>query len=488
MKLKKILNNIDFEVIRGDLKKDIVEIGYDSRDIKENNLFIAIKGFETDGHQYIAQALENGASAVIIENEITEYQPEIAYIKVKNSRRAMAKMAKNFFDDPLNDINLVGITGTNGKTTTAYLLYNILKEYAGRAALFGTIKNIIGGKVVDSSRTTPESLDLYRYFARMKKSGIKYGVMEVSSHALDLYRVYGMDFAAAIFTNISPEHLNYHKSFENYREVKSRLFSNLSNQQYAVINVDDPNAEYIQNKSNGKNFSYSLNSKTADLYTSEYQLNQRGMKYKSEGRVSSIFELNLGGIFNIYNSLAAILTADLLGIAKEISKKALLKIKSVPGRFEIINVGQNFQVVVDYAHTPDGMKNVLKTAAAMEKNRLIVLFGCGGDRDRSKRAEMAKLAEKYADYTIVSNDNPRSEDPEIIFSEIENGFSQDFSDYEIISDRKKAIEKAIMMAEKDDLVMLLGRGHEKYQVIKDKKIELDDRKVAYRAAEKTKGI
>src|SRR6056297_3376902 len=181
MKLKKVLNNIDFEVIRGNLEKEIVEIGYDSREIKENNLFIAIKGFETDGHQYITQALENGASAVVIENEIAEYQPEITYIKVKNSRRVMAEIAKNFFGNPLSEINLVGITGTNGKTTTAYLLYNILKEYAGRAALFGTIKNIIGGEEVDSSRTTPESLDLYRYFARMKKSGIKYGVMEVSS-------------------------------------------------------------------------------------------------------------------------------------------------------------------------------------------------------------------------------------------------------------------------------------------------------------------
>ncbi|MFW5961512.1 MAG: UDP-N-acetylmuramoyl-L-alanyl-D-glutamate--2,6-diaminopimelate ligase [bacterium] len=487
MKLNNLLNNIDFEVIRGDLEKNIVEISYDSREIEENNLFIAIKGFETDGHQYIAQAVENGASAVIIENEISEYQPETSYIKVKNSRRVMAEIAKNFFNNPLSDINLVGITGTNGKTTTAYLLYNILKEYAGRAALFGTIKNIIGGNEVDSSRTTPESLDLYRYFARMKARGIKYGVMEVSSHALDLYRVYGMDFAAAIFTNISPEHLNYHKNFENYKAVKSRLFSNLNSRQYAVINADDPNAEYIKEKSNGQNFSYSLNSKTADLYTSEYQLNQKGMKYKSQGRVNLTFELNLGGIFNIYNSLAAILTADLLGIEKEVSLKALTEIKSVPGRFEIINAGQDFQIVVDYAHTPDGMKNVLETAAAVEKNRLIVLFGCGGDRDRSKRPEMARLAEKYADYTIVSNDNPRSEDPAVIFSEIKKGFSESFSDYQIIPDRKKAIEAAVKMAEKGDLLMLLGRGHEKYQIIKDKKIELDDRRVAYQAVEKMKG-
>lgn len=297
-----------------------------------------------------------------------------------------------------------------------------------------------------------------------------------------------MNFAAAVFTNISPEHLDYHKNLENYREVKSRLFSQLQSDQFAVINIDDQNASYIKDKSKGKTYSYSLDSKSADLYTTEFKLHQKGMEYKTGGIINSKFELNLGGIFNIYNSLAAILTADLLGIEKETIKKALNKVRSVPGRFEMINAGQNFQIVVDYAHTPDGMKNVLETAAVMEKNRLIVLFGCGGDRDRAKRPAMAKLAEKYADYTIVSNDNPRSEDPEIIFSEIKKGFTKDFNDYEIIADRKKAIEKAIKTAKKDDLVMLLGRGHEKYQVLKNGKIELDDREVAYQAAEKLKGI
>ncbi len=488
MELKKILNNVDFKLKGGNLNIDIIDIKYDSREIKEDNLFIAISGFETDGHQYITQAIENGASAVIIEKEISEYQSNITYIKVENSRKTMAEIAKNFFDDPLQDINLIGITGTNGKTTTSYLLYNILKEYTAKSALFGTIKNIIGDNELSSSRTTPESIDLYRYFAQMREEGINYGVMEVSSHALDLYRVHGMNFAAAVFTNISPEHLDYHKNLENYREVKSRLFSQLQSDQFAVINIDDQNASYIKDKSKGKTYSYSLDSKSADLYTTEFKLHQKGMEYKTGGIINSKFELNLGGIFNIYNSLAAILTADLLGIEKETIKKALNKVRSVPGRFEMINAGQNFQIVVDYAHTPDGMKNVLETAAVMEKNRLIVLFGCGGDRDRAKRPAMAKLAEKYADYTIVSNDNPRSEDPEIIFSEIKKGFTKDFNDYEIIADRKKAIEKAIKTAKKDDLVMLLGRGHEKYQVLKNGKIELDDREVAYQAAEKLKGI
>jgi len=488
VELKKILNKIDFELKAGNLNNNITEIKYDSREIVKNNLFVAISGFETDGHQYISQAIKNGAAAVIIEKDISEYQNDITYIKVENSRKTMAELAKNFFDNPLKDIKLIGITGTNGKTTTSYLLYNILKEHTAKSALFGTIKNIIGTKELNSSRTTPESIDLYRYFAQMREEGINYGVMEVSSHALDLYRVHGMNFEAAIFTNISQEHLDYHKNLENYREVKSRLFSQLKSEQFAVINIDDQNGAYIKNKSRGKNYSYSLDSKSADLYTTEFKLHQKGMEYRTGGMINSIFELNLGGIFNIYNSLAAILTAKLLGIEEETIKKALNKVKSVPGRFEMINAGQDFQIVVDYAHTPDGMKNVLETAAVMEKNELIVLFGCGGDRDRSKRPAMAELAEKYADYIIVSNDNPRNEDPDRIFTEIKEGFTKDFNNYEIVFDRKKAIEKAIKIAKKDDLVMLLGRGHEKYQVLKDRKIELDDRKIAYQAAEKVKGI
>lgn len=487
MKLNKLLSNIDFELKNGNLKNEITEIKYDSREIEKGNLFIAISGFEVDGHQFIEQAIKKGAAAVVIEKEISNYQSGVSYIKVDNSRKTMAELGKNFFENPLADIKLVGITGTNGKTTTSYLLYNILKEYYGKAALFGTIKNIIGEQVLDSSRTTPESIDLYRYFSQMREKGVEYGVMEVSSHALDLYRVEGMKFAGAIFTNISPEHLDYHKNLENYRTVKSRLFAQLNSDQYAVINLDDPNADYIQKKSGGKDYFYSLSSSKADLYTSDYQLHQRGMEYKTAGRVEALFKLNLGGVFNIYNSLAAILTADLLGVEKETIKSALTNISAVPGRFEIINAGQDFQIVVDYAHTPDGMKNVLKTAAAMDKNKLIVLFGCGGDRDHSKRAAMAALAEKYADYTIVSNDNPRSEEPAEIFSEIEAGFSKGFTNYEIIADRKKAIGRAVKLAEKGDLVMLLGRGHERNQIFKNKKIELDDRKVAYQAAA-VKGI
>lgn len=481
MQLNKILKNINYEIKAGNIKKEISEIKYDSRAIKTGNLFIAISGFKIDGHQYISQAIENGATAIIIEKELAVYEKDITYLKVKNSRQAMSILAKNFFDNPLKEIKLIGITGTNGKTTTAYLLYKILQTYAGQAALFGTISNIIGSETLSSNRTTPESLDLYRYFAQMKRKGIKYGVMEVSSHALDLYRVESIDFEAAIFTNLSPEHLDYHQSLDNYREVKSRLFSQLKPNKYAIINADDPNSEYIKKKSEAQNLSYSLDTKSADLYTTEFKLKKTGLEYKTGGKLVANFKLNLGGLFNIYNSLAVVLTALVLGIEKNIIKKALADFDSVPGRFEIINQGQEFQLIVDYAHTPDAMENILKAALNIKKNKLIILFGCGGDRDRSKRPLMAALAEKYADSIIISNDNPRSESPTKIFKEIEKGFSSNFTNYSIIPDRKKGIKAAIELAKKDDLVLLLGRGHEKYQVIKERKIELDDRQVAIQA-------
>lgn len=485
MELKKILKNIDYELLKGDLKKKITEIRYDSRKVEKNNLFIAVSGFEVDGHSFIKEAVENGAQTIIVEKELPEYLADITYLKVKNSRKSMAEIAKNFFKNPLKEIDLVGITGTNGKTTTAYLLYNIFKKHAGKSALFGTIKNIIAGEEIKASRTTAESIDLYRYFSKAEKMGIKYAVMEVSSHALDLYRVRGMDFKAAVFTNISPEHLDYHKTIKDYRQVKARLFSNLNDESFAVINFDDQNSEFISQKSNGKNFFYSLNSTAADLYTANYSLNKTGIQYQTAGRIKSEFNLKLGGIFNIYNSLAAALTAELLAVNKKNIKEALSECRGVPGRFEIVDAGQDFQIIVDYAHTPDGMKNVLETAVEINKNNLLVLFGCGGDRDRSKRPKMAELAEQFADYTIVSNDNPRSEDPDRIFTEIEAGFSSDFKDYEIVEDRTEAIKKLVKTAQKDDLIMILGRGHEKYQVLKKGKIELDDRKVAYKVAKKS---
>ena len=481
MKLKDVLNGIDTEFIKGKTDIEISELRYDSREVEENNLFIAVSGFEADGHDYIENAVENGAAAVVIENEIENYRPDITYIRVGKSRRVMAELANNFFGHPLRYIDLIGITGTNGKTTTAYLIYKILKKSGIKTALFGTIKNIIGDKELDSKRTTPESVDLYRYFRRMVEEDVSYAVMEVSSHALDLYRVYGMEFTLAVFTNLTSEHLDYHKDLTSYRQVKSKLFSQLNHNGFAVVNIDDSSSSLMLKKSSGENYTYSLNNFQASLFVKEYNLDQAGIKYNTSGLFEENYKLKLGGIFNIYNSLAAVLSTYLLGIKKGAISDALLEVEGVPGRFELINCGQDYQVIVDYAHTSDGMKNVLEAAENIKKNRMIVLFGCGGDRDKGKRPAMAELAEKHADYVIVSNDNPRSEDPDEIFSDIKEGFSSDFNKYEIIADRREAIQKAVNKAEKDDIVLLLGRGHEKYQIIKDQKIELDDREVAKKA-------
>ncbi|ADQ15034.1 UDP-N-acetylmuramoyl-L-alanyl-D-glutamate--2,6-diaminopimelate ligase [Halanaerobium hydrogeniformans] len=481
MKLNKILNGIEHKIINGKNDLNISDLQYDSRKIKNNDLFIAIKGFNVDGHDYIKEAVEKGATAVIVEKKLKKYLSGITYIEVENTRKEMAVLAKNFFANPLADIDLIGITGTNGKTTTAYLIYNILRKNSFKTAMFGTIKNIIAGEEISATRTTPESLDLYRYFSQAKTAGVQYIVMEVSSHALDLYRVHQMDFSLAVFTNLSPEHLDYHKDLASYRQAKSKLFSQLSPDASAVINLDDKNSGFMLEKSKAHNFKYSLSNQNADLYCQNYKLKQNSLNYQSQGLIKRNFQLKLGGIFNIYNSLAAVLSVFLLGISADKIVNSLEEIKGVPGRFELINAGQDFQLIVDYAHTPDGMENVLEAAKEITKNRLIVLFGCGGDRDRSKRPVMAKLAEDNADYVFLTNDNPRSEDPEFILSEIKSGFSNSFSNYEVISDRKKAIVEAINFAKKDDIILILGRGHEKYQVIKDKKIELDDRKVAYQA-------
>ncbi len=487
MKLKMILDGIEFKLLKGDLNIEITDIKYDSRDVEKDNLFIAVSGFEVDGHDFIASAVKNGASAVLIEKKLDFYYPDVSYIKVENSRREMAAAANNFFNKPLRYIDLIGITGTNGKTTTAFLLYNILKEAGIKTALFGTIKNVIDDQELSAKRTTPESLDLYRYFSEMVKKDVKYAVMEVSSHALDLYRVEYMKFTLTVFTNLSSEHLDYHKTMDNYKKAKSKLFSQIKKDGFAVFNFDDHYYNFMLSKSRGENYSYSLDDHNADLFVEDYDLNMKGISYRTSGLFKENFNLKLGGLFNIYNSLAALLSSYLLGVKKQTAAEALKNIDGVPGRFELINEGQDYQVIVDYAHTPDGMKNVLEAVKNIKNKRLIVLFGCGGDRDRSKRPLMAELAEEYADFVIVTNDNPRSEEAEKIFSEIKKGFSSDFTEYKIISDRRLAISQAIKMAKKDDIVLLLGRGHEKYQIIKGNKIKLDDREVA-REFIKTAGV
>ncbi|RCW51377.1 MULTISPECIES: UDP-N-acetylmuramoyl-L-alanyl-D-glutamate--2,6-diaminopimelate ligase [unclassified Halanaerobium] len=490
MNLKLLIDDIKVEFIKGNLNKEISDIKYDSRAVKKNDLFAAISGFKTDGHFYIDDALNNGATAVLIEKELQHYHTGITYIKVDNSRKIMALLARKLFNNPTDKIDLIGITGTNGKTTTSFIIYNLLKDAGYKVGLIGTIKNIVSSSLVlESEHTTPESVDLYRYFNEMISDGFDKAVMEVSSHAIDLFRIEGMRFKTAVFTNLTPEHLDYHINLENYREVKSRLFTMLKPNGFAVLNKDDSTSDYILDKIEGESFTYSINDSSSDLYTENYSSDLEGLSFTTAGLFMGQFSLKLSGIFNIYNSLAAILSVRQLGIDTDIIKQSLKTMEAVPGRFEKIIEGQKFDVVVDFAHTPDGMENVLRAVSKMAKKRIIVVFGCGGDRDKSKRPVMGSIAAEYADIVIITNDNPRNESAGQIIDEIAGGFlEKEKVDYYKIQDRKKAIYKAVDLAEDDDFVIILGKGHENRQIFSDRVIELDDRKAAREAIRYLKGV
>ena len=482
MKLNKLIENITPVNICGDLDININEIGYDSRKLNADSLFICIDGFKDDGHQYIEQAIKRGAKAVLIEKELNSYDNNITYIRVKNSRKAMSEIADIFYKHPLDSLSLIGVTGTNGKTTTTYLIKSILEQAGYKTGLIGTIKNIIDDKNLPSVRTTPESLDLYRIFQKMVENDLKYAVMEVSSHALDLYRVYDMKFEIAVFTNISQDHLDYHQSITDYLEAKSLLFTQLKKDGTAVVNIDDPHSDKIIQVANSQILTYSIEKKSG-FRAENISLTPSNVDFdiKEKGKIN----LNLTGRFNVYNALAAAGAGYSLGVDFKLIKRGLENVKGVAGRFELIDKGQEFAVVVDYAHTPDGMENVLRTARELVSENIIVVFGCGGDRDNSKRPIMGKIGVEYGDYCILTSDNPRSEDPLDILEQVEAGIDKgnDYAPYNVVPDRKEAIFQGIREADRGDMVIIFGKGHETYQIFRDKTIHFDDREEAQEALE-----
>lgn len=482
MELGKLITDIQPVEITGRLDIEIENIVYDSRQVKEGSLFICIKGFKRDGHDFIDKAVQNGAKAILIEKELDNYLPDITFIRVEDSREAMSYLAATFYNYPLKKLNLIGVTGTNGKTTTTYLIKAILERAGIKTGLIGTINNIIAEKTLPATRTTPESLDLYQIFASMVEAGITHVVMEVSSHALDLKRVMGMDFLIGVFTNITQDHLDYHKSIDEYLRAKSRLFKQLRKDGFAVINIDDAHSESIIKAARGNLFTYAVE-KEGDLQAVDVELSPRGVSFKVKGEREFGINLKLTGLFNVYNALAAISCGVVLGLNDREIKEGLEGVEGVAGRFELIDEGQDFAVVVDYAHTPDGMENVLKTALEFVQGNIIVVFGCGGDRDRGKRPLMGQIAARYGDLSVLTSDNPRSEDPLAIIMEIETGI-QDLdikAPYEVKPDRREAINYAINRAGKGDMVIIFGKGHETYQIFKDKTIPFDDREVAREA-------
>lgn len=460
-------------------------IQYDSRKVTLGNLFVAIKGFQSDGHQYIKQALERGAIAILISDE--QYcSNEYPWILVEDSRLALAEVSNAYYGHPSEKLKLIGVTGTNGKTTTTNLICSIIEAQGQKTGLIGTIHNRIGDHILEGSRTTPESLELQQMFAQMVEEGIGYAVMEVSSHALELQRVACCDFDIAVFTNLTQDHLDYHKTMEQYCQAKTKLFKMLGNQgetaglqKTAVINLDDPWASHFMVASNVPVVTYSMQ-KEASWKAEQVQVGANGVQYVVDGHP---VRLHLTGNFNVYNSLAALAVGDALGFSPEAVIGALEQVPGIAGRFQTVSGARDFSVIVDYAHTPDGLENVISTAQAFAKGRVITVFGCGGDRDRTKRPLMGAMAAELSDFCVVTSDNPRTENPEQILQDILPGVTQHMQPetYHVEVDRRKAIHYAVQMAQPGDVVLLAGKGHENYQEINGEKHHFDDYEVAQEA-------
>jgi len=481
MNLDELINILEEKQIIGNLDVMVNDVTCDSRQVRDGALFVCIRGYKLDGHDYAAHAVANGAKAIVAERKLPGIP--VPQIIVDNSRVALARLASHFWGHPSEKLKLIGVTGTNGKTTTTYLVETIMAKAGYKTGLIGTIKNKIGDRFYEVKNTTPESAELQRMLHQMVELGTDYVAMEVSSHALELSRVTGCNFAVGVFTNITQDHLDFHVNFANYVSAKTKLFTSMGTDQkrFAVINIDDPNSDYIMARTKVNIITYGIE-KPATVTAQEIAVTANGVAFTAvtpQGKEK--FKLKLTGLFNVYNALAAICVGLTQGVNLALIKEALESVPGVPGRFELIDCGQDFTVIVDYAHTPDGLENILKTAKAFAQRRIITVFGCGGDRDRTKRPLMGKVAAKYADYCIITSDNPRSEDPVQIIKEteagvVEGGKSRD--DYATVTDRRQAIAKAIAMAEPGDVVIIAGKGHETYQIIKDKVLPFDDREVA----------
>ncbi|MFV9509991.1 UDP-N-acetylmuramoyl-L-alanyl-D-glutamate--2,6-diaminopimelate ligase [Tepidibacillus sp. LV47] len=489
MKLSHLIEPLLTAKIIGSIDVEINGIEVDSRKVRPGNVFLCVPGFTVDGHDFAQKAIENGAVALICERELPVAVPQVI---VKDSRFAMAFLSDRFYSHPSQHLKVIGVTGTNGKTTTTYLIDKILSDQGHITGLIGTIKMKIGNEVYDVKNTTPDALELQRSLAKMVEVGANYAVMEVSSHALDMGRVRGVKYHIGVFTNLTQDHLDYHGTMEHYRQAKGLLFSQLGNvysnqtreNQYAVLNADDEASEYYRKITPAQVITYGIDH-DADVRAINIKITAQGNQFTVETFKGSIdLQLKLVGKFNIYNALAAITVGLIEGIPLESMKKSLEEVSGVDGRFEPVTLGQDFAVLVDYAHTPDSLENVLKTVKEFAKGKIYCVFGAGGDRDKTKRPLMGKIAVKYSDMAVVTSDNPRTEDPKQIIDDILVGIREtnvDPNKYVAIVDRKEAIEFAIQQAQKDDVIVIAGKGHETYQILHDKVIHFDDREIAKEA-------
>ncbi len=480
MKIKDLIKDVEVLQLSGDPEKEIKGISYDSRKIRKGDIFVALRGTFLDGHSFIYDAIDNGASGLVVEEiPVIKTRKDICLIKVKDTRKALSRMALNFFNPALSKMSIIGITGTNGKTTTSYLIESILSRAGKKTGVIGTINYRFCGKIFDAPVTTPGSLELMQILKQMGEGGVTDVIMEVSSHSLAQERVADCPFKIGVFTNMTRDHLDYHGSIEEYFRAKARLFLEYQ-PLHSAINADDPMGKRLIKELKGNCITYGLKG-DADIRAQHIKMDTNGIRAiillpDKSIEVSS----PLIGTFNLYNILASAAACYCLGIDAGSIERGINALKGVPGRMQILQNGHSPYVIVDYAHTPDALLNVLKSIRSIFKKRLITVFGCGGDRDRGKRRDMGEIAARYSDIVIITSDNPRSEDPYHIMQEIEDGIKQmkeqDIK-YLLEVDRRKAIEQAIAMAHRGDVVLVAGKGHENYQIIGDKKLPFDDKQI-----------
>lgn len=483
MLLQNLIKNLTASEVIGNTNVEIKKVEYDSKKVNKDDIFVAIKGYEQDGNDYINEAIDRGAICVVVENDVDTLKYEekgVTIIKVVNARIALAIIATQYYDNPASKLKMIGITGTKGKTTTAYMIRDIMLASGKKIGMIGTIYNTYSNVQIEATRTSPESLDLQKLLNDMVKEGIEYVVMEVSSHALALDRVYGINFDVGVFTNLSEEHLDFHKTMENYLDSKKKLFD-MSD--HAIINGDDIYAPKLIKMINCKHATFGLYN-DVNLTATNLKVNADYVEFNMYiNKMLETIHVNIPGKYTIYNSLAAIAVCSMFNCQMDAILLALANVK-VPGRSEVVPIDKTFTVMIDYAHTPSSLEAILTAVKKHAKGRIICVFGCGGNRDVHKRAMMGEIAGKLANFTVITTDNPRNESPQKIMNDIEEGIKNTKGLYKCIENRKEAIRFAMRIAWKSDIIILAGKGHETYQILKNnKKIHFDEREIVKQLAE-----
>lgn len=473
MKLRELIKNLSIIEMNADAELEISGVSYDSRKTEKGDMFVAIRGFEADGHKFIPKAVENGAAVILCEEKPS---CDIPYVLVSDSRYGLAIVSRDFFGDPASEMTMIGITGTSGKTSSSYLIKHMLEsKLDAKVGLIGTNGNMIGDEFLHTEHTTPESYELHKLFRHMADSGCTHVVMEVSSHSLTLERVAGIHFDVALYTNLSQDHLDFHGTMEEYAAAKRKLFSMCS---LGCFNLDDAWADFMRDGASCRTMTFSTEKNEADLVAKDIRLTADGVRFASvSGDEISMTKLGIPGMFSVYNALGTMSVGLALGLSLADCSDAMSSAKGVKGRLEIVPTGRDFSVLIDYSHKPDALEKVLKTLKPVTRGRLIALFGCGGDRDKLKRPIMGRIAADNADLVVVTSDNPRTEDPDEIIREIVAGMKDKRTPTKVICDRREAIAWAIDNAAPGDVLLLAGKGHEDYQVVGHEKHHMDEREI-----------